>query len=121
MVTVTRLASRVVLLVGLMALRPAWAETIVCTAENPHHELAFDLDYNGGTVSTEVPVNWVWFGRHFVMFLHSVAVLDRTYVTQMYTFDNGDIEQLGWPNRDNVASHINIDDIATLPIARGVA
>ncbi len=38
-------------------------------------------------MSTEVPVNWVWFGRHFVMFLHSVSVLGRAYATQAYTFD----------------------------------
>lgn len=82
-----RLASRIAILVGLFALRPAAAETIVCRAEDPHRELTFDLDYQGRTVSTEVPVNWAWFGRHFVMFLHSVPVLGRTYATQAYTFD----------------------------------
>jgi len=86
-VAVIRLASLIAVLVGLFALRSAWAETIACKAEDPHRELAFGLDYQSRPVSTEVPVNWVWFSRHFVMFLHSVQFRDRVYATQTYTFD----------------------------------
>ena len=87
MVAVVRLASLIALLAGPFALRPASAEAIVCKAEDPHRVLAFDLDYQSRTVSTEVPVNWVWFGGDFVMFLHSVQAFGRAYATQSYTFE----------------------------------
>jgi hypothetical protein len=87
MAAMMRTASLIAVFAGLFALRPASAETIVCTAKDPHREVTFDLDHQSRTVSTEVPVNWVWFGRDFVMFLHSVQAFGRVYATQSYTFE----------------------------------
>lgn len=82
-----RFASLAVVLLGLFTLRPTWAEAIVCTATDPQRELTFELDYQNRTVASEVPVNWVWFSQHFVMFMHNVQVQGRAYATQVYTFN----------------------------------
>ena len=52
------------------------------SSSTPMLSWMFSLDYDRRTVAIDAPVNWLWFTRQYVLFLRSVFVNGRQYVTQ---------------------------------------
>jgi hypothetical protein len=84
---VTAIAAAVLLGCSAVAAQEIGAITYRCRSPSAPETWVFSLDYGERTVVVDAPVNWAWFTRQHVLFLHSVFVNDRQYVTQSYTLD----------------------------------